>query len=200
MLSSAEPASTAVVKAESSSGVIVKACSGAGNVCAAHLVRVGLYAVAHRIADVGEALHELGLERVGAVHVEQVVEDEHLAVGAGARADADRGDREPLRDRRRDGLGDAFQDDAEAPGRLERERVVVEPLGVVPLRPWALWPPSMVAVCGVSPMWPITGMPAATIAAARVTDVPEPSSFTQSAPASFTNRPAFRTASSSDTW
>ena len=48
-------------------------------------------------------------------------------------------------------------------------------------------------------MWPITGMPASTIARARSIG-PAPSSFTASAPASFTKRIAFRTASSSETW
>jgi hypothetical protein len=52
----------------------------------------------------------------------------------------------------------------------------------------------------VRPTWPITGIPASTIARARETDGPAPSSFTTSARASFTNRIALRTASSSETW
>ena len=58
----------------------------------------------------------------------------------------------------------------------------------------------MVADCGVSPMWPITGIPAPTIARTRESIGPAPSSFTASAPASLTNRIAFRTVSSSETW
>ena len=58
----------------------------------------------------------------------------------------------------------------------------------------------MVADCGVRPMWPITGMPASTIARTRESIAPAPSSFTASAPASFTKRMAFSTASSSETW
>ena len=68
------------------------------------------------------------------------------------------------------------------------------------VRPCALKPPSIVADCGVSPMWPITGMPAPTIARARESIGPAPSSFTASAPASLTKRIAFSTAVSSETW
>jgi hypothetical protein len=46
----------------------------------------------------------------------------------------------------------------------------------------------------------MTGMPAATIARARATIGPPPSSFTPSAPVSLTNLTALRTASSSLTW
>ena len=59
------------------------------------------------------------------------------------------------------------------------------------VRPCALKPPSMVALCGVRPMWPITGMPASVSAWTRESIVPAPSSFTASAPASFTKRIAF---------
>ena len=64
--------------------------------------------------------------------------------------------------------------------------------------PCALKPPRTVAVCGVRPTWPITGIPAPTIARARETEVPPRSSLTASAPPSFTSRTAFRTACSSD--
>ena len=46
----------------------------------------------------------------------------------------------------------------------------------------------------------MTGMPAATIARTRESIAPAPSSFTASAPASFTKRIAFSIASSSETW
>ena len=59
------------------------------------------------------------------------------------------------------------------------------------VRPCALKPPSIVADCGVSPMWPMTGMPAPTIARTRDSVAPAPSSLTASAPASFTKRIAF---------
>ncbi len=68
------------------------------------------------------------------------------------------------------------------------------------VRPCALKPPSIVADCGVSPMWPITGMPAPTIARTRESIGPAPSSLTASAPASLTNRIAFSSAVSSETW
>ena len=42
----------------------------------------------------------------------------------------------------------------------------------------------MVAVWGVSPMWPMTGIPAPAMARARLTIGPAPSIFTASAPAS----------------
>ena len=74
--------------------------------------------------------------------------------------------------------------------------------GVARFGPWPDWifpPPSAVAVCGVSPTWPITGMPAWTIARARSAELPPRSSLTASQPASFTNRCALRTACSSDT-
>ena len=58
----------------------------------------------------------------------------------------------------------------------------------------------MVADCGVRPMWPITGMPAPTIAWTRESVGPAPSSLTASAPASLTKRTALRSASSSETW
>jgi hypothetical protein len=45
-----------------------------------------------------------------------------------------------------------------------------------------------VAVCGVSPTWPITGTPARTIARARSALAPPPSSLIASQPASFTKR------------
>ena len=67
-------------------------------------------------------------------------------------------------------------------------------------RPWALKPPSIVADCGVSPMWPITGMPEPMSALTRESIGPAPSIFTASAPASLTKRTAFSTAVSSETW
>ena len=68
------------------------------------------------------------------------------------------------------------------------------------VRPWAFQPPSAVAVWGVSPTWPITGMPAATIARARLTEpAPPPSSLTASQPASLTMRTAVAIACSSET-
>jgi len=46
----------------------------------------------------------------------------------------------------------------------------------------------------------MTGMPAVTIARMTAATAVPPSSFTASAPASFRNRPAFRTASSMPAW
>jgi hypothetical protein len=67
------------------------------------------------------------------------------------------------------------------------------------VRPWARKPPSLVADCGVSPTCPITPMFESAIACARESIRPAPSSFTTSAPPSFTRRIAFATACSSDT-
>ena len=66
-------------------------------------------------------------------------------------------------------------------------------------RPCALKPPRTVEVCGVSPTWPMTPIPASTIARARCTDVPPRSSLTTSAPPSLTRRIALCTACSSET-
>ncbi len=49
-------------------------------------------------------------------------------------------------------------------------------------------------------MWPMTGMPASTIARTRDSDGPAPSSLTASVRASLKKRIALRTASSSETW
>ena len=56
------------------------------------------------------------------------------------------------------------------------------------VRPWALKPPSCVAVWGVRPTWPMTGMPERMIARARSTEEPPRSSLTASTPASLTKR------------
>ena len=61
--------------------------------------------------------------------------------------------------------------------------------------------PSTVAVevCGVRPTWPMTGMPAWTMARARATGTgPPPSSLTASQPASLTNRCAVAIACASE--
>ena len=49
------------------------------------------------------------------------------------------------------------------------------------LLPWTLKPPRLVAVCGVRPMCPCTGMPAATMAATVLAMVTPPSTLTASA-------------------
>jgi hypothetical protein len=72
-------------------------------------------------------------------------------------------------------------------------------VALVAVRPCGWYPPSIVAVCGVRPRWPITGTPAPTIAAARRIVVPAPSTFTASAPASRTKRIALATAARFDT-
>src|SRR5947209_20296996 len=81
------------------------------------LVGVRGHAGHHLRPDVGVALREA--RRVAVVDPEQVMEDEHLAVGGGAGADPDDGDLEPthelLTDRRRDGL----EDEREAARLLE---------------------------------------------------------------------------------
>lgn len=66
--------------------------------------------------------------------------------------------------------------------------------------PCVLNPPSLVEVCGVSPMCPTTGIPASLIARTRESIGPAPSSLTTSARASLMKRIALRTASSSFTW
>ena len=77
------------------------------------------------------------------------------------------------------------------------------------VRPWALKPPSAEALWGVSPTWPITGIPAETIARAREMlsclsdgppEMPAISILTASQPASLTNRTADSTACASEAW
>ena len=87
---------------------------------------VGRECPADLAAQVGVLLHEA--RRPALVEPEQVVPDEDLAVAAGAGADPDGRDlelcRHPLGDRGRDG----FEHEREAARRLERERVLEQPL------------------------------------------------------------------------
>ena len=53
--------------------------------------------------------------------------------------------------------------------------------------------------CGVRPMWPMTGISASRMASTTGIRLRPPSSFTASAPPSRTKRPAWRTASSTET-
>src|SRR3954454_19610848 len=94
----------------------------AGEHAGADLLGVGRHRVDHRLAKLGVALDELGLERV--VDAEQVVVDEHLAVGARARSDADHRDLHVLHDQVGQLVGDRLEDDREAAGLLEREGVL----------------------------------------------------------------------------
>ncbi len=61
--------------------------------------------------------------------------------------------------------------------------------------PWTRKPPRAEAVCGVSPIWPITGIPARTMASMVPANSTPPSSFTASARPSFMRRTALWTAS-----
>ena len=120
--------------------------------------------------------------------------DEHLAVAVPAPAPIPIvGIAERRGDPRRDRRGNRLEHEREAAGRLERERVRRAGCAAAAVRPCALKPPSIVAVCGVSPMWPITGMPAPTIARHARERGPAPSSLTASAPPSLTKRIAFST-------
>ena len=96
---------------------------GGGEAPRAHLFRVRLDAAQHLRLDGGEALGELGLEVV--VDGQQVVEDEDLPVRARARR------RSRSRGCSMCGMivvgdlgGDRLEDDGEAAGLLQRERVV----------------------------------------------------------------------------
>ena len=74
----------------------------------AHVFGVGRDALVHLLLEVRVALDEARAEAVA--DAEQIVEDEHLAVGRRARADTDHGDLDArhqlLGDRRRDRLED----------------------------------------------------------------------------------------------
>ena len=106
----------------SSSGAMPYACSGAGN---ARVRTSSAYSRTPRTIsdfDVRVALDELRLEAV--VDAQQVVQDEHLAVRAAARADPDDRDLHVRHDRVGHLGRDGLEDDREAARLLERERVV----------------------------------------------------------------------------
>ena len=75
-------------------------------------------------------------------------------------------------------VGHALEHDREAPGGFERLRVVDERERGVVLTPCTLNPPMACTDCGVSPMWPITGISASTMASIIGTRLRPPSSFT----------------------
>ena len=95
------------------------------------------------------------------------MEDEHLAVAVGAGADADRRDRERARDPRATGAGSLSRTTAKQPGRSSASASAISCRAASAVRPCTLKPPSIVADCGVSPMCPMTGIPAPTIASTR---------------------------------
>src|SRR5205823_13879639 len=76
----------------------------------------------HVGADLRVLAHEL--RRVAVVHAEDVVVDEDLAVAERAGADADRRNGQPLADERAELRRNAFEDEREAAGMLERESFV----------------------------------------------------------------------------
>ena len=84
-------------------------CSGAGKLARADLLGVGLDAAQHLRLDGREALDELRLEVV--VDRQQVVQHEHLPVGARPGADADHRDLEVRHDRVGHLGGDRLEDD-----------------------------------------------------------------------------------------
>jgi hypothetical protein len=88
----------------------------------AHLVRVRRHALDHLVAHGGVALDEAG--GVPVVDAEKVVENEHLAVRGRARADPDDRDLHLRHDRLGERARDRLEDDREAAGLLQRERVV----------------------------------------------------------------------------
>ena len=116
----------------------------------AHVGRVGSDAGVHLVLNVRVALNETGA--LAFTDPEQVVEDEHLAVGRRARADPyHRNLRStasaPPRPRR-----DRLEHDREAAGLLQRQRLPAIRVAASCVRPWARYPPSAVEVCGVRPM------------------------------------------------
>ena len=136
-----------------------------GERAVAHIGGIALERVADRLRELGVSLDEA--RRVTLVEAEQVVPHEHLAVRAGAGADADRRDRQRLGHPRGDRRGHRLEHDREAAGGLQRERVVEQLLRLAGGAALRLEAAEHVADCGVRPMWPITGMPASTIARTR---------------------------------
>ena len=168
-----------------------------GKGAAADVGDVRLERVADLAGEIGVALDGAAL---ALAEPEQVVVDQHLAVARCAGADADRRHRElggdPLCDRRRHGL----EHDGKQPTASSSRASATRRRAASAVRPCVLKPPSCVADCGVKPTWPMTGMPARTIARAREAEGPAPSSLTASARASLTKRMALRRASSSEIW
>ena len=68
------------------------------------------------------------------------------------------------------------------------------------LLPCSRNPPRALALCGVSPRWPMTGIPARAMPATRSAMSAPPSSLTASQPVSAMNRPALRIAVSVLGW
>ena len=103
---------------------------------------------------------------------------------------------QPLGDRRGQLARDELEHDRERAGLLDRERVgeqlssLLAGLALDPDLPIAL------IACGVSPMWPITGIPALTIASMMRALRTPPSTLTACVPPSRRKRPALWTASS----
>ena len=102
---------------------------GRGEPTRAHVLRVGRHAAQHLALHVGVLLDELRL--VAVVDAEQVVQHEHLAVGAGAGADPDHRDLHVVHDRVGHLGGDRLEHDREAARLLQLERVVEHPLGAL---------------------------------------------------------------------
>src|SRR3954453_14008186 len=100
---------------------------GTGEDAATHLLGVRPHPAHHLLADRRVLLDELRLEAL--VDREQVVEHHHLAVRARARADADDRHLHELRDHVGPLGRDRLEDDREAAGLLQGERVLEHGLG-----------------------------------------------------------------------
>ncbi len=87
----------------------------------AHVGGEGAHPGGHLVLQVGIALDEARAESVA--DPQQVVEDEHLAVGRGPGADADDRDLDARHQQLGDVGRDRLEDDREASGLLQRERV-----------------------------------------------------------------------------
>ena len=93
-----------------------------------HVRRVRLRGLEDRLAELRVRPRVAGHE---GAQPEQVGDDEDLAARAGAGADADRGDAEPLRDGGGQLLRNELQDHRERAGFLDRQGVVEERAGLV---------------------------------------------------------------------
>ena len=106
-------------------------------------------------AEVGVLLDEARLEVV--VQAEHVVGHEHLAVAAGAGADADGRDlHAPAVISAPSSAGTHSTHEGERPGLLDRLGIVEQPSSSRCTRK----PPKRWTDCGVRPTWPMTGMSA----------------------------------------
>ena len=103
-----------------------------------------------------------------------------------------------IRPHTRSGTSSRRMQNAPASSRIRASSTIF--FAFAALLPWSRKPPRALALCGVSPRWPMTGIPARAMPATRSAISAPPSSLTASQPVSAMNRPALRIAVSTLGW